>query len=193
MTNTMNTTKMIIAVLFTVISTVALAKEDAQVKVFAASEAGVYHVIFAGNTAQKVNITIYNARNERLYTETVKAEAGFKVPVNLKALPYGVYTVELTAGEEVYRETVLYRPNAHNVGVVYAQEDGKVKVNVTGADGKEVRVLIYDENNHLLVEDSIEGQFNFGRVYNFEGTGLHKAEVVVAYQNKVVSDQTVKF
>ncbi len=196
----MNTMKTMIAVLFTVISTVLYAtnsvevRAGAQVKVIAASEAGVYHVIYAGAATNKVGIAIYNERNEQLFSQEVKAEAGFKVPVNLTALPYGVYTVELTDGTDIYRKTVAYRPNTNKVKVAYEQDAaGNVKVNVVGAQGKAVRVLIYDENDHLLIEDTIQGQFNFGRVYNFEQANLSEAEVVVAYQNRVVSDQLVKF
>jgi len=206
----MKTLKITIAVLLIVSGTALYGHEvigangtagvhkEASITVKASDEEGIFNLVYEADEARDIEVVLYNEQNQKLHQQTVKGKSRFLIPFNLKQLPYGVYTVEVREnGREhgkVHHEQIAYRPLSPAVEVAYSkQEDDRLALSILGANGESVRVLIYDENSNLLYQDTIEGQANFNRVYNFEQAGIDKAEFIVSYKNKIVSNQTIKF
>ncbi len=195
-----------IAVLLIVISTALYGNEataangptglhkEASVSVQASNQEGIFHLIYEADEARDIQVVIYNDQNQPLHNQTIKGKSRFRVPFNLRQLAFGTYTVEVNENGKVYREQIVYRPVSYEVQVAYSkQADDKLAMSVIGAEGESVRVLIYDENDHLLYEDAIDGQANFKRVYNFEQAGIEKAEFIVSFNNRIISSETIKF
>ena len=188
------TTK-IMAVLLTVISTVAFAKpndstrSDALVRIVAGQANGSYKLIYQGEQGP-VDFRLLNQRGKVLHDERFRVETGFIQPINLSQLPSGDYTFVLKTGDETLTEAVTYTSTedklASSLGV--DQVGQQIVVRGTNPESSELSLYIYDDNNELIHENTITGG-QIGQIYELSQVQSKWVRCVISTSNKVVTDK----
>lgn len=119
--------------------------------VVAATGSEIVKVIYKGETSGKVKLTIYNAAESVVYSET-KTSNGFILPLNFSGLEYGEYTIELTDASGTKVEKINYQPQVSptHIHVSQLNEDGKFLLSIARTSNADINVKIYDGSNKLV-------------------------------------------
>ena len=141
-----------------------------------------FKVYYKGSQQADVKVSIRDAGDHLLFSETIKKSEGFVRPYNFSNLPEGEYTIQITDNNGRQIEKISYTREksetfAHLLKV--AGSDGKYLLTVSskGADG-DVTVRIYDDANKVIYNKREDASKDFAKVYNLEGiTGQFTFEV----------------
>lgn len=130
----------------------------------------VFKVIYRGETAGKVKLSILDKAGVVVFSETINSVKGFIRPLNFGGLTFGEYTIELVdaAGKKV--EKVNYIPQVSKIKNVHFAKvgttEGKYLLAVAN-EGKEViYVQIFDSANKLVHEETKEINGDFAQLYS---------------------------
>jgi hypothetical protein len=122
-------------------------------------------VFYKPSEKGKVKITIYNSKNNVVFSEEVKSRLGFIRPYNLNDLPEGEYRVVMQDENEMREELVstVKDVNVKNVkplaGIIRANKN-QLAVTFYSPSGSEVTVTVLDNKKRILFSEaySIEGR-----------------------------------
>lgn len=121
-------------------------------------------VFYKCSQVGKVRVTIYNQKNDVVFSEEVKSH-GFVRPYNLKELPEGEYRVVLQDERETREEIVSTVKDVSKeyvkplVGIIKANKN-QFAVTLYSPAGSDVTVTVLDEKKRVLFSEqySIEGR-----------------------------------
>jgi hypothetical protein len=175
----MKTKSLFIAALVTIIAMAPAVGKDAPrnagLAVVSVKGSEVFKVIYKGEIAGKVKLSVYNAAAKLVFTETLSGNEGFIRPLNFSGLAFGEYTVEIVDAAGKRAEKVNYQPvsakkNIHVSKV--SKESGKFLISVGNVGAEKINVRIFDALNNLMYSEEKEITGAFAQIYsvkNFEG------------------------
>jgi hypothetical protein len=167
----------IMAVLLTVISTVAFAlpgtTELSNTSKFQVVEntGSRYDLYYVSENIDNVIVRILDKAGNLVNTDKLNGVKAFKRTYNLKELPSGNYTLEVKNGEGKASQSIFHNPAKTSslesiVGLF--PNDNKIKVFVAPNDqNQDVSVQIFNDQDQLLFKESIsDAQKGFSKVYD---------------------------
>lgn len=177
----MKTKTQMIAVLLTVLSTVAFATGDEKDKLNAKASvevkmegAQIFNLIYKGENSEKVDIRIYDESKRLVFSESIKKYDAFSRPYNLSNLPEGIYTVVVkdangTINKSVENYTSRSGSSENvNFNLVRFHEvaQDKYKLTIINKGVTNAEVKIYDKTGDLLYVKNEKLTGNFALLYN---------------------------
>jgi len=174
-------TKSLILAAMVLISSVALADEPGAPKlvVLGQKESGLFKVIYENSKTSKVTMTILNSNGDALYTESIKVNEGFILPVNFKGMTPGEYQIQITDGGTKQTKTLSYLTSAKAQRIHVAKltkEANKYLLSVASEGDVNVRIL--DGANNIIHDQNVNVNGAVGLVYNLKAvTGAPTFEV----------------
>jgi flagellar hook assembly protein FlgD len=136
-----------------------------------------------------VKVSIYNADNKRVFSETIHRISSFTRPYNFADLPEGKYTIEISDGNSKVTEHVEYRHEAARADkyvkwTPVTNSDSKFMLAVSNTGKDLIIVNFYNASGELLFSKAEKIDGNFAKVYNLKKIkGKVLAEVVDAKGN----------
>ena len=165
------------AVLLTVISTVAFAftgttelSETSKFQVVENSDSR-YDLYYVSESIDNVVVRILDQNGKLINSDKLSDVRAFKRTYNLIGLPTGNYKIEVKNAEGKASQAIFHNPvTATNLHTIVGQlpNVNKFKVLVGPNDhNKKITVQIVDENNNILIEESIKNAQNgFSKVFD---------------------------
>lgn len=158
-------------------SIVASAKSDeSSMVVIAGESASVFKVVYKSASANRVQVTIMNSKNQVVFTESFNKMNVFTRPYNFNGLPEGEYTIEVkdTFGKKV--EKVNY-----SLGTVQSiikvskmsNEKAKYMLTVANKGNNIINVSILNEAGESLIDNAHVVDGDFAIVYNLVEAGAY--------------------
>ena len=146
-------------------------KDESQAKVAIMQGRDVMKLVYLSDSEDKVNVSLYTAKGQKLLSTNIKNTDGFIKPFNFTQLEEGEYTFEITDNSGTIVENVTYDRSEISLSTVYNIKDSqKYKLNVL-AEGSDVKVTILDVNRNIVHEESMEGAESFSRTYDLSEVG----------------------
>ncbi len=176
----------------------AIAKENATLATkitFKDKGDGLVELIYTGKEQEKLTIQIFGDKQKPVHKETVRSEYGFKKPFNFRQMPYGQYTFEISTKEEKVVHKVNYKAPTYpgNVKVMFdPQGDDKFKYLVLGPNEKKMTLFVYDDQDRVIMKESIHTANNFGKVYAFKRSRSKSLEFVLIDGDQVIHKKKVR-
>jgi len=129
-----------------------------------------FDLYYVSESFDNVSVRILDENKKVVNTDKVSDIKAFKRTYNLKGLPTGNYTIEVKNGEGKAEQIVFHNPTKNTsfqttVGKLPNQPRFKVIVGPSSTN-KMVSVKIYNDNDQLLMQESIEGTKGFSKVYD---------------------------
>jgi hypothetical protein len=185
-------TKSILLAAMLMISTAVLADEPGAPKlvVVGQKESGLFKVIYENPKSGKVKMTILNSNGDALYTESIKVNDGFILPVNFSGLTPGEYSIEVTDGTAKQIQKVSYNTSSKAQTIHVAKltnEVNKYLLSVAAEGAINVRIL--DNANNIIHEQDLNVNGSLGLVYNLKAVSSPTFEVTDSQGNV----KTVKY
>lgn len=156
-------------------------------------EQGLYNLVYKTSASGRYKVIIYDQSGRMLFSEMFISEKSFTKLFNLKNLPYGIYTMEITNSslEKIKKEIIHKSPVTTNIVISNPDAQGKVNLVVTGVDNHPVRVVIWDQFNHAIYDEVMFEESDFSRLYNFKGLNSPKVTFQVYHHGKAIEKQIV--
>lgn len=156
-------------------------------------EQGLYNLVYKTYASGRYKVNIFDKSGNMLLSENFTSEKSFTKLFNLKNLPYGVYTMEITnsSSEKIQMEINHQSPVNANIIISNPDEQGKVNLVVTGIDNNPVRVVIWDQFNQAVYDEVMFEKSSFTRLYNLKGINSHNITFQVFHQGKAVEKRIV--
>jgi len=150
-------------------------------------------VTFAINKMNKMDLSIYDANDKLIHSESVNSKKNMNRTYDLNALPEGTYFLEAESDSKISRYEIsvvgataslatgavseVYKP-------VFTFKNGLVWVNILNLDGSPVNIKIYDkEDNEVYDSASLTGQ-NVTKVFDVNNIQNEAYTFVVTDNNK---------
>jgi hypothetical protein len=163
-----------------------------RVRVLNREGSSTYQLIYKPALATKVSITIFDANDQLVFSETLRRTEGFSRPYNFSGLAEGDYTIRVKdiTGEQI--EKVNYRAGkvARLVNVLKLNDTDKYLVTIAGKGEERFSLKIYDEAGKLIHNETNVIYNSFGQVYDLSKvTGAITFEVA----DKTGTVKTISF
>lgn len=125
---------------------------------------GVYKLVYLKRDTQKVNVKIYDSKNELVREEEVDSEGGFINSYDLRGHGTDAYVfrIEDSEGQVVQR---IYYDSDMNLTLCQIGNTGKYKF-VMDKPSDEISIDIYNDKDQLLLNDNIKGSSTINKTYN---------------------------
>jgi hypothetical protein len=128
-------------------------------------------LFYKGTKQTDVKVSIYNATNTLVYSETIKNVDGFVRPYNFTNLEEGEYSIELLGENGRQVERVIYKlgkvQKLANVMHVTG-EPNKYILTVANKGQDVLTIKIYGDKGVLLYSKTEEVNGDFAQVYNLD-------------------------
>lgn len=130
-----------------------------------------FKLYYKGAQQADVKVSIRDASDRILYSETIKKSGGFVRPYNFSNLPEGDYTIQIADKNGRQTEKIAYTREktetfAHLLKV--SGSDAKYLLTVSNKGNGDVIVKIYDESNKIIYNKMEDGSKDFAKIYNLE-------------------------
>ena len=142
---------------------------DAPVSGFSIIQNGsVLNVLYKSTASQNVKVSIFDSRNNLVYTEVLKRMDGFNRPYNMKDLPEGIYAVEVEDEFGISKKVVTIgsakNAPAFHLERVHGTERKLLLTVAKSSKGFDLR--IEDRYGNKLYSDNKILHGDFASVYN---------------------------
>ena len=128
-----------------------------------------FKVYYKTSRVTDVKVSIFNSRNQLLFTETVKRTEGFVRPYNFGNLAEGDYTFSFLDESGKQSEKISYRfenaPKLMRV-VKLSGNEGKYLLTASGKGNEEIILNIYDGSDQLVYNSAKLISGDYAEVYN---------------------------
>lgn len=135
-----------------------------------------FRVIYKSEKEADVRVSIFNDKDQLVYSEKVNNTDGFTRPYNFESLGEGDYTISIEDGSKKTTEKVTYRTpkvtKTLNVVKLTSQE-GKYLVLAAGQGNELITVSIYDGQHNLIHKSFETTKGNFSKLYNVKSFKGH--------------------
>ena len=133
------------------------------------SSASVFKINYKTAEVGTVKISIYDNNNQLVFVEVLNNVASFVRPYNFTEMSEGEYTIVVATKNGKQAEKVNYSvskvESVISVSEV-ANAENKYMLNVTNNGTEEVYVRIFNNENILVHEQSVQVTGSFGLIYN---------------------------
>ena len=186
--------KLSMLALLLIVMSSAFAGEKGDIKVINDSSA-VFRVYYSKPEANKVKVTIYNEEGDKVFAETIKNKDGFVRPYNMKELPTGLYTFEITDNEGAKRFEYNYgddsfrKSNSSDLLVSVKKLDTERFLLALGnADNEEVEINVYNDRDELLYSATEFVENQFAQLYNLKSVKSSKLTFTILNKTGAVEE-----
>jgi hypothetical protein len=131
-----------------------------------------FKLYYKGSQQADVKVSILDAGNRVVFSETIKDVDGFVRPYNFSHLPEGDYTIKISDKNGRMIEKINYRQEkseafAHLLKV--AGTNAKYLLTVASKEQSDVTIRIYDDSNNVIYNKRETVSNDFAKIYNLEG------------------------
>ena len=131
-----------------------------------------FKVYYKGSQQADVKVSIRDAGDHLLFSETIRKSDGFVRPYNFSYLPEGEYTIQIADqnGNQIEKISFARQKSetfAHLLKV--SGSDAKYLLTVSNQGAGGVTVRIYDESNKVIYNKIEDASKDFAKIYNLEG------------------------
>jgi hypothetical protein len=149
-----------------------------KVAVVKQNNTGIFKVIYAGASAGKVTLKVYDSQGNQLLSETTNGLDKFMRPVNFNGMDEGEYVVEITDATGTQIQKINYQIESAataeksatkapvNTIHITKLQDRKYLLSVATEGNSSIDVNIYDGNGNLIHEETRTVNGKLGLVYN---------------------------
>ena len=186
--------KSMLAAAFLLISSVTFAHDSNNNKlvVIRGQKSGIFKVIFEGEDQVNATVNVLDKEGKIVFTENIKGENGFILPMNFKGLRSGEYTIEVKSGSNTLVETINYvgytkrveaspvvkTSSIRNVHVSKLKNDGKYLLSIVKSGNDPIWISVYDAKNELIHFETRRAEGDFAVVYDAKAfPGMSKFEI----------------
>jgi len=157
---------------------------------FAVKESATYKIIYEGENTEKVKLSVYNNRSERIFSHSLVTN-GFIQPLSFEGLEAGEYTVEVVAGKS--RETIKINhtprliPSSF-VHITKLNDEGKYLVSIAKPKSEDENITLnIFQDNRLIYNESNKLADDFAKVYSVKPSGNNVTIAVTDKNGKVTT------
>jgi hypothetical protein len=131
-----------------------------------------FKLYYKGSQQGDVKVSIRDAGDHILFTETIRKSDGFVRPYNFSNLPEGEYTIQIADKNRSQIEKISYK---HEKSETFAHllkvtgSDAKYLLTVSNKGDGDVTVRIYDGSNKVIYNKKEDVSKDFAKIYNLEG------------------------
>jgi len=177
--------KSILAAALVLISSVTFANDanNNKLVVIRTQESNIFKVIFEGDNQVNATVSILDKAGKIVFTENVKGENGFILPMNFKGLRSGEYQVVVKSGVNTHVETINYagytkrtdsipvvrNSSIKNVYVSKLKNNGKYLLSVAKTGNDPIEISVFDSKNELIYFETVRAEGDFAVVYDVKG------------------------
>ncbi len=165
----MNSKSISLFFLCAILSFASFADSATALSVIPTANASVYNVHYKAKETGNIKVSVFNNKNQLLFSEVLNNVGSFSRPYNFSELPEGEYTIVLEDknGKQVEKVNYFMSKVKSVISVTeVANAEDKYKLNVTNNGTEAVTVKIYDNTNTLIHEQNVEVTGHFGLIYN---------------------------
>ena len=131
-----------------------------------------FKLYYKGPQQADVRVSIRDAGDHLLFSETIRKSDGFVRPYNFSNLPEGEYTFQITDKNGHQIEKISYTHEkretfTHLLKVSGSEAKYLLTVSNQGAGG--VTVKIYDDSNKVIYNKIEDASKDFAKIYNLQG------------------------
>jgi hypothetical protein len=150
-------------------------------------------VTFAINKINKMDLSIYDANDKLIHSESVNSKKNMNRTYDLNALPEGTYFLEAESDSKISRYEIsvvgataslatgavseVYKP-------VFTFKNGLVWVNILNLDGSPVNIKIYDKEDNEVYDSASLTDQNVTKVFDVNNIQNEAYTFVVTDNNK---------
>lgn len=175
-------------------ASLAVAGSEKGVAVREGKSTGTFEVYYAADNAGMVTLHIYNEEHTRLYTQRVKSEYGFMLPVNLSNMPYGEYLIEIVDGNQRQTQVFNYAPIPSGTYVnVHRVANSKQFALTLSKVQKGTSVNIYDQAANLLYREVIKEDGDFAKLYDLQKVAGTAVSIEVRERGQTLERKSIQF
>lgn len=129
-----------------------------------------FKLIYKSETQSDVRISIFDAKNQLIFSERVRNTNGFARPYNFEELAKGEYTIAIedASGRKIERISTGAGATANKLVNVtkMSSEESKYLLTVGGKGEEALTLNIYDGSNALIHSESKSIKGDFAQLYN---------------------------
>ncbi|MTI23247.1 hypothetical protein E1176_19620 [Fulvivirga sp. RKSG066] len=177
----MKTTTLAVALLLVVATAYATEKDKSNSKSTKKTVAVInnspekFKLVYLQKEEGVVKISLKNEYGQTVHNSTVKNKEGFAQPYDLKELPAGEYTFEVTSpdGTEIAEKVMLEKPARESklnfaADVLNVNDGKKFRLAVVNKDKRALPTYIklYDAKDNLIHEEKIENLYGFRKTFD---------------------------
>jgi hypothetical protein len=131
-----------------------------------------FKLYYKGSQQADVKVSILDAGNRVVFSETIKDVDGFVRPYNFSHLPEGDYTIKISDKNGRMIEKINYRQEKSEALVhllKVAGTNAKYLLTVASKEQSDVTIRIYDDSNDVIYTKRETVSNDFAKIYNLEG------------------------
>lgn len=162
------------------------------VKVLNKEGSSTYQLIYKPALATKVNVSILDANDHLVFSETLRRTEGFSRPYNFSGLAEGEYTIHVRdiTGEQIEKVNYHAGKVERLVNVLKLSDTDKYLLTIAGNGEERFSLKIYDATGNLIHDETNVIYDSFGQVYDLSKvTGAITFEVA----DKTGTVKTISF
>ena len=131
-------------------------------------------VFYKSLEARNVTVSIYNDKDELVFTDKIRHSDGFTRPYNFRDLPEGEYTIAVAdeSGKAIQKVNYAHKKTKTiTKDILIAKvpnEEGKYVVSGYVSDNDKISVRVYNGDGALVFEKKYDADGSFGEVYNLK-------------------------
>ncbi len=151
-----------------------------------------YQLIYKPALATNVSVGIYDAKDQLVFSETLRKTEGFSRPYNFAGLAEGDYTIRVRdiTGEQIEKVNYQAGKMTRLVNVLKLNDTDKYLLTIAGKGEERFSLKIYNAEGKLIHDESNKIYNSFGQVYDLSNvTGTVTFEVA----DKTGTVKTISF
>lgn len=159
---------------------------NTQMVVLNVKETSILKVIYKSEVVENVRVNIYDQNTNVIYSETVRVQKGFILPVNMGGLKAGEYTIEVAGKNSLQSKKVNYsevektesasvvakaivKPSSTlNVHVAKLTDENRYIMSIKNSGTQKISVKIFDGTDTLVYHETRVINGDNGLVYNLK-------------------------
>ena len=151
-------------------------------------------VSFALNQVKKIDLSIYDANDKLIHTETVNSKGNINRTYDLEALPNGTYFLEAETAMKIARYTITVVDETASLSTevltevfkpVFVNKDGKVGLNILNLDKSPVGIKIFDADANEVYNTTLLDTQNVNKFFDITTFPSENYTFEMSYDNKV--------
>jgi hypothetical protein len=166
--------KIRVVLLFVVLTGQVIASRadaPANLEVTPGKRSGLFNFCYRAAQQEDVRVSIYNQRNERIFTEIIRDRSSFNRPYNFEALEEGEYRIatEARSGKKCISLSHYRRPATSiiNISKVVMEED-RYRVRIATEESEQVMIRIMNNRSELVLERDVQVDQLFDSIFNLK-------------------------
>lgn len=145
----------------------ANASGEHKFSVYQGMKPGIFKVVFEGKDRVQAMINVLDKEGNVVFSQHIKGQNGFILPMNFIGLKSGEYVIEAKKGNNRWTQTVNYiAPQSAIQQVFVSRKDGKYVLSISKTGSQTVSIGILDSNDELIHEETRKADGSLAVVYD---------------------------